>query len=751
MRSAVAAVALCGLIASGCQTPAATPVGSPVLRGLRFAPILPDAADRAAADLVVAALVSNREAADRALECIEAIDAQREAENADATGLAPLAADLHNAAFLPERAYLDAAQALLDRNDLPRAARGRLRQTAQDDPLALANARMRDARLKSGARLFNALSEPIGRSVLTTALAPYHLGQSLVAYAIEWYREDALPLQRRQALAHWKEFLARYPEAPESRDIAARVKTAEKRWHRTLARDALEEARDALAKQRPREALHHAEVALRHRPDDTDAEKIRGRASREVALQRDRLATSLHFAAEPRAALLSDEARALSLALLAPGGDVAGAARALPPESPLSAAARFALASARGEAGEDAEMWQEMRALARDADEVMARHARSAVQDVTRNPYDAFRRAQRRDRLSTAVWVLLGPAAARPRFSVDGVAEWLLRLPGRVQSIALLPVRVAQLARRRPPATARITALHAARYLSMHGGGARSAAVRDWLEDYERARENWLGALRVAASRADAEPDELEALRERAARQAFEVAAHEQRRDLRNAMLHNVAREFADTRAGRDAGLRAREEIENLKPHHIRISRGFLEENPDVAGPEGLGIEPQLLDDDPSNGELHPDGVALIGGRELEFSFLAVSGDEDDAPERRTTTLSDAHLARLVARLEEASFRNALVDRDDPIVPDAERDLVFERARLGLTEQIDTRATAEADYTYRGVRERYGMVRGREAILPFDIVVQGSLADFSLGAFPRMRTPRETPDAFLYR
>jgi hypothetical protein len=49
------------------------------------------------------------------------------------------------------------------------------------------------------------------------------------------------------------------------------------------------------------------------------------------------------------------------------------------------------------------------------------------------------------------------------------------------------------------------------------------------------------------------------------------------------------------------------------------------------------------------------------------------------------------------------------------------------------------------------MRERYGLVRGRESILPFEIVVQGSLPDVSLGVFPRMRPPRATPDAVLYR
>ena len=49
------------------------------------------------------------------------------------------------------------------------------------------------------------------------------------------------------------------------------------------------------------------------------------------------------------------------------------------------------------------------------------------------------------------------------------------------------------------------------------------------------------------------------------------------------------------------------------------------------------------------------------------------------------------------------------------------------------------------------MRERYGLVRKRESILPVELVVQGSLQDMSLGAFPRIRLPRPTPDAFLYQ
>jgi hypothetical protein len=41
-------------------------------------------------------------------------------------------------------------------------------------------------------------------------------------------------------------------------------------------------------------------------------------------------------------------------------------------------------------------------------------------------------------------------------------------------------------------------------------------------------------------------------------------------------------------------------------------------------------------------------------------------------------------------------------------------------------------------------------VRRRESILPVELVVQGSIQDLSLGAFPRIRLPKRTQDAFLY-
>jgi hypothetical protein len=238
---------------------------------------------------------------------------------------------------------------------------------------------------------------------------------------------------------------------------------------------------------------------------------------------------------------------------------------------------------------------------------------------------------------------------------------------------------------------------------------------------------------------------------EQAAEQQLTNVDHADQRDQRGTILKSVVTEYPDSDASRAAGVRARKEFETLSLQHIRMTREFLRENPDVAGANGIGVRRELLDDDARNGELHPQGVTFLGGHELELAMLAESGDEDDEPVRVKRAVSPERLARAVSLIDEASFRNARVDPDDVREPDPKRDLYFERARLGVSGVSDNRPGADSSYVFLGVRERYGMVRGRESMLPVDLVVRGSLKDMSLGAFPRWRMPKETPDAFLYR
>ena len=750
---------LIGLVAigclSGCRSPGARPIGRAIDSNVRLSTRVPDVADLAAAELASAALASDTERAKRLLRRLRAIDTVLVTGGDPPTGLVPVATDLVNATVDSSHGYRTATGSLLESDDLSPALRERLSQTAKNNPLALASARIRDAWVITFGRAFNALAEPIGKSIMTMSLAPYRLARSLLSYAVQVYNLEPLPLQRRQALAHWKEFVARYPDAPEVAELQPLIEEGDIDLAETLYRRAVLGAKRALEINRTRLALVYADRALELKPEDPLATALRDEADQRLVQERKQRSRSLEVADDMPP--VSPAARQLSIAMLDPYGDVVGAANELlesDPGGPFTDEARFAEAIAIGEQSAELQMWHTLDEIAEEDPEHsnMARHARALVNDPASNPYMAFSEARRQDRKNRAKWVMLGPWSRGPaRRRLPRPLEWLIDLPAIGQTMVSFPMRLLQLPWMRSMPTARLAAVYGRRYLELNPESERAAEVRSWLSAYERKRDNWIAVYNLALQDINFDVDELGELREKAAAQATAFASREERRDIRNAMYRRVAREYPDTDAGKRAGVAVREEVLHATPQQIRISRGFLVENREFAGFRGLGLDPELLDGDPVNGELHPGGVVLIGGRAVKLLFIAPSGNKKDPPIEIYQELSDERFARMVAKLEETSFRNSLLDPEDAIVADANRDVVFERARVGLSDEIDNRPAAESTYSYRGMRERYGMVRSRESILPFSLVLQGSLSDLSLGAFPRINAPRETPDAFLYR
>jgi len=739
------------------MAPAGVPPRTAFEREGRFAAIVPDVADHTAADVARAALLSRGEEAEQAVERLRAIDTVLEAEGERPTGLVPAASDLANAALDDPRAYHDARQDLLERGDLDPALRARLEMEQEDDPLLLARARLREDWLLEFGRAFNSVAEPLGTSITSFTAAPYRLASSALNYALALHAREPLPLRQRQALVQWKTFIAHHPDAPEAEELAPRVAAAEWRLQLTQRQRELAVAERTLAAKDYREALVHADRALREVPEDPRATQLRDAAA--AGLQAERREHTRSVSAAPEIDPAADAAaqRSVAVALLRSGDGMqalAHAAEGAPDAGALGDERRFARALALGEAGHEDEMWSELGALASEdpARSNMARHAAALVASPESNPHRAWVEARSQYRWEMTRRIALGPAAAGPRDrGLPRPLEWLVELPAMAQSVFSFPIRLLEFPWSQPADSERAVAPHARAYLARLPQGAHAPEMRAWLEGYESSRGNWLGALPLAERRADASAGEIREIREQAAGQWLDGAARERDLALRNGMYRQLARELPETVAAREAGVRVRREVEQTTPQYVRISRGFLEENPQLAGPECLGLRPELLDGDPANGELHPQGVALLGGSAIEVNYLASSGDPDGPPRVAREQLEPEGMARIVSALEETSFRNSLLDADDPIVPDADRDAFFERLRLGLADDLDARPSARSSYAYSGLRERYGMVRSRESILPFDLVFQGSLTDLRLGAFPRFRTPRETPDAFLYR
>ncbi len=740
-----------GACIPACRTGGTVPAG-PLLEPLpRRAAAVPDAPARAARDTAAAALLGREDAARSERLRLEAMERARRERGEAPSGLVPVCLELEHATLRDHFAWRAATDALLERPDLDPARRRLLEQELRDDPLRLADRRLADARRSRFARTFNTLAEPLGRSLTSTALAPYRLARALVRLAAQQAQREPISVPERQALAHWKQYVETHPGTPEAAALLERIEALQRRWYAMKRERHLASARRALDAGQNTRALVLAERVLRYAPEDDDASALLEQARARRGARLDREARSLAAPEAPPLDAGQPAARDLGVALLHPDGDRSGAAARLlqeAPAGPLADAARFAAANATPR---ESATWSELARLAEQdpTRTPMARHAGALVRSPTQHPWAAFQRARSRERRQRAAWVLAGPFADPTRHaSLPWPLARALDVFSLVPMVAGLPTRIL----RAPflPEHQQAAAVHARHYLARHPRGEHADEARRWLVDWELDRGNAIGAHRLAAD-GDPDPDRIAGLREDAAAQAVSVASRQTRPDVRFALLGRVTQEYPGTEGARRAGRQLREEIEQATSQRIRISRGFLLENRELAGPTGLALRAELLDDDPANGELHPDGVFLIGGRTLEFALLDETGDPEAPPHVTRRRVSDERLARIVGLLEETARRNALVDADAPFEPDADRDRYFERARLGVADRPDPRPTARSSYAFRGMRERYGMVRSRESILPVELVIQGSFPDLGLGAFPRIRTPKPTPDAILYR
>ncbi len=785
-----------------CRTTTPT-VGMQLLQPSALAnPIPPTPLDRAVADLAAAALAGNRDSMDVAFAAVKRLHTKEERARArraglpEMSGLVPLCIDLMNSTLADPVEYREASSELLGSwgLDPDPALEARLERAIADDPLALANRRMRDHWETLFAKTFNAVSQPLGQSLIWgVAVAPFRLATSITYYAADLYTQPAMSVQERQALAHRKRFVAQHPDSKDVEEVLARIDKGEAELRRMQAGQLVRLAEQALEARNYKLAEIQADRALLIQPGHEDAaelsEKARaGRADQEserrrgdtfsAALPRDlelvpALEQDADSAEPPLANFLASLLASSSLATER-GDSLATATHALherekltrlldrvrrlrdaDPDGVLADEAEYLLALIQHDMGFGARSWERLRELARRdfRKSNMARHAQALIADPWQNTWGNFERQRRRATERAAAFRLLGGYAEHTRYpGLPRPLSFLIEAPAMAQAVLTAPLRlVFGPWDRRDHDYDRAPAIAAYRHLAREPRTRHANEAASWLYAYETQRENWGAVLKLYDLQPLVDPLERVALIEKAATQGLAAADRADRRDWRSSILKSVVREFPDSDASLSAGALLRDELLNGSPQRIRITRSFLEENPEVAGIRGLGLSPLLLDDDTRNGELHPEGVTFLGGQILEFALVPESGDKEDPPVTTRQEISAERLAQAVAKLDEAVLLNDQLDQDSLLSADAFRDRYLERAKLGLVSEPDMRATARSDYVYQSLRERYGLVRGRESILPFDLVFRGSLNDLSLGAFPRWRQPRKTSDAFMYR
>jgi hypothetical protein len=693
-------------------------------------------------------------------------DLKRSKLSEDDDDVIPLAIDLRNATLDDPIAYRAGSRKLRSRRGLDPRIKSRLDRTIDDDPIRLAKRRQFDGWHLLWARTFNTISEPLGSTLITGfVLAPYQLANSIIHYFADFSNNEALSLTDRQALTLRQDFLLAHPDTELTIPLEKKIEKSELLLAKTLALRRVRAAERAFDAGGPALALHQAKVAIKILTEyPEEYARLRKRAYRIESKAAESLALTSRYRIESLGARRSPESlqeaeRALAAALIGmPRGSNEIEAQIADYQAIAGNAGdgriEFIRALEQHEIGFDFDALKRLRKLAvvNPERDTMARHAKTLVDDDWQNPHGAFERLKRVSAREELAWRLAGEWVRRTRYpNLPTPIAYLVDAPTIALTIILAPLRALISPWTGSPDFRRAPALAGYRYLIRYPDGGEQQSVVNWLYDYESALKRWGRALRLADLKSDFDPEKRAELVEKTAEERVAQVEQIDRRDSRASLLKGVAREFPDSEGGHEAGLQARLEFENASPQHIRITKSFLLENPVVAGRHGVGLNPKLLNGDDADGELHPDGVMLRGGRILEIFLIGEGSDKKGPADSRTRRISKERLIQIASSLDEAVQRNSLIDVEARFASDPSRDVYLEKASLGLTEEVDRRPTAESNFVYQSLRERYGLVRGRDSVLPFDLVLRGNLGDFTLGAFPRWRAPRATPDAFLYR
>jgi len=720
----------------------------PVERGSARQEPLPDDAERSAARVMALSLSGQ----DRKLAQDE-LQKLRELQQDNPSAIFDNALDLYQAG-LGRESYRRYVEEALRSNEIDATLRLKFERYLEDDPLARAERRMSENRMLRFGQVFNQLASPAANAATGNPVSTIASSRSAILALLVLSTAPEMTTQQRQALRAYQTFLQESPDAPEAKNIQATVTRLETRLRNSRIESAHELAEKALAASRPDAALLHLARARRIDPDSRVTQRLSREALEREEIREENLKRSLR--ADPA---LDPDFRATAGA---PGDSLAAEVLIAPldelpelavkwaeeaPELGLTDELDFLAAAGRLASGDEDGYFEAMRehASRSPAETNMARHAFPIA--TTQNRYARYQQAKSQVRRQLTGFFFLGSTGQRVS-QLDEVPlvlrplAWVIEIPTFVVSVATTPLRIIEL----PSAGARLSGPvidTGEAYLQQFPEGAHAQEVHRELESRYAARSQWTQALEHHRASGRKTPKRIAEYRERIAQRMLEAARLPRRADIRVSLYSNLIEEYGDTRAAKSATADLEKLRKELTPQSIRISRDFLLENPELTQPGALALRPELLDGDEDNGELADEGVLLIGRTVVRIRLEGRDPVESD--------LGAQAFARFSSLLEAAYERGLQRDSRARPISDPQRDQFFERARLGLLDEADFRLAAASSFEFLGMNERYGPGKYQESILPVELVVRGGIEDLGIAAIPRIRMPKESEDAFLYK
>jgi hypothetical protein len=603
----------------------------------------PDEVDKRARAVLVDALTNRPDALREQLKFFQAADRRLSEEHGTVTGLTDHVKDLANNTIEDRERYLAALKESLKDASSPERKKY-LEAIINGDDLNQATQLMRRSSANEWGGVLNRLLSSVDLVGVASGNYIGAAAETVVSQAYALANRD-MPIEQRRALVRDMDHLKRYPNDPHRVEIAKQVEELEAKKKNALVKKQLNQAKEAAAKGDLRKALFHAEIAYDLDPESKDT----GRALKNFGkLQQEQDAGSKKgLVAKVEKPLTAkqpkDERRLLQSLSLREPLEIERAVIDIEkkhPDKKFLDSAHDAEAVAMEMRGHHEQAKKLIERIARSAEDPGARdRAAVLLESPQYNLLASLHEAQSQRRLESVEYVLLGEnllkknllyaagamAAAGPAGAATlGAANALMIGNNLIKVLSDNPISA------QPIIDAGVA------YVRSHPQSDNAAEVYKVIADAYEEKGMFDKAIRFNEL-AGTPKDEIDSLKEKAAKALLNAAAKSADRGSREYYLTRVIDEFPESPAAAEA-TRKLAELARSETHGVRMSKQFLIENPELYGPDGLGLKSSLFDGDLKNMELADRGASLTGSDELLLYFQTPWGvrSQNYALPRRT-------------------------------------------------------------------------------------------------------------------
>ncbi|MFQ6672431.1 MAG: tetratricopeptide repeat protein, partial [Candidatus Tectimicrobiota bacterium] len=442
------------------------------------------------------------------------------------------------------------------------------------------------------------------------------------------------------ALAEYKAYLAKHPRAPDADEVRAKIERLQRKKQRWAFQEAMKGAAGYLKAHDYDEAQAAYSRALELEPGSPEAlEGLKRvdalRAEYEEAM--DRSLTVVRRQAEPKDPT-EEAAYQRLLSAVAAGDHEAAKQRAEAfmeryPKSAFHDEAAYALASATALSGDRAGAKRLLKQVAWDhRKQNMGRRARLVLASQEFDRLGAFYAAQREHTRKQVQYALLGQDLARQNVDL-GVYRYFVEGLKSIETLGMVnllgaTVRTVTLVSNDPIPNDPIieTGL---RFSRNHPDAPEVKEVYYQIgRAYEREHKH-IEALIYYRLSGRASKRKTTALRAKAAKHLLAQATMAPTNLLKARLYRAIIEHFPETKAVAKAKARL-VVLARQAQDRFRLSRKYLLNHPEVTGPQGLNLDPRLLDGDISNKEMHEKGLVLLRGNRMKIFFTLPDGSESE-------------------------------------------------------------------------------------------------------------------------